>query len=282
MDLLDQMRTFVRIVDGGSLSAAARGRRMSLPAVSRQLAALESELATTLIARSTRRLQITPSGRRWYEHSVRLLRELEDARADVADSVEPRGSVTISAPVAFGIVHVVPRLERLARKHPRLEVELRLEDQLVDLVGEAVDVAIRIGTAPPDSAALLARPLLEFRRIAVASRSYLRRRGTPRDPSELAKHDGLLQLGARPWRFLRGDEVVEQTPPARLRSSAPIALRDWALAGAGIAFLPDWLIGGALVPLLADWATPAIHVWALQRIELRSTTRVRTVLDALA
>lgn len=282
MDLLDQMRTFVRIVDAGSLSAAARGMRLSLPAVSRQLSALERELATSLVARSTRRLHVTPSGRRWYEHCVRLLRELDDARADVADSAEPRGSVTISAPVAFGIVQVVPRLERLARKYPHLEVDLRLEDHLVDLVGEAVDVAIRIGTAPPDSAALIANPMLEFRRIAVASRGYLRRRGTPHHPSELARHDGIVQLGTAPWRFARGDEVHEATPPARLRSSAPLALRDWALAGTGIAFLPDWLVGDDLVPLLAGWTTPVLHVWALQRIELRATTRVRTVLAALA
>ncbi|MEJ7596999.1 MAG: LysR family transcriptional regulator [Kofleriaceae bacterium] len=282
MDLLDQMRTFVRIVDGGSLSSAARGRRMSVAAVSRQLAALEAELAAPLIARSTRRREVPPRGRRWYEHCVRLLRELEAARDDVAESPEPRGTVTVSAPVALGIVYVVPRLERLARKYRRLELELRLEDHLVDLVGEAVDLALRIGPARPDSTAIVARPVFEFRRQAVASRAYLRRRGTPRHPRELAQHDGLIQLGAAPWRFVQGDEVHELAAPARLRSSAPIALRDWALAGAGIAFLPAWLVSDTdLVTVLPGWSTPAVHVWALQRVAQRAATRVRAVLDAL-
>lgn len=281
VDLFDQMRTFVRIVETGSLSAAARGRKLSLAAVSRQLSALEGELEASLVARSTRRLQITPSGQRWYEHCVRMLRELELARADVADSPEPRGVVTISAPVAFGMAHVVPRLERLQREHPGLEIELRLQDQLIDLVGEATDIAVRVGSAPPDSASVIARPLLEFRRNPVASRSYLRKHGVPRHPSELAGHAGLGQVGAGPWRFARDGEVVEVSPAARLRSSSPSVLREWAVAGAGIALLPSWLVGDGLVVLFEDWTTPSAHVWALHRVGLRAATRVRAVLDAL-
>src|SRR5688500_8759274 len=110
MNLTDQMETFVRVVEGGSLSGAARRLGLSLAAVSRQLAALEDDLGTRLVLRSTRRLQVTPSGQRWYQHCVRLLRELEDARADVADAREPRGAVVVSASITIGSWHVVPRL----------------------------------------------------------------------------------------------------------------------------------------------------------------------------
>src|SRR5687767_11766775 len=143
MDLLAQMETFVRVVDGKSLSAAARAQRLSLPAVSRQLRALEAELGATLIVRSTRRLHVTDAGRQWYAHCVRILRELEDARAAVGGERGVRGTLLVSASFTFGSVVIVPLLARLAQRHPQLIVDLRLEDHLVDLVAEGVDVAVR-------------------------------------------------------------------------------------------------------------------------------------------
>jgi DNA-binding transcriptional LysR family regulator len=154
MDLVEQMQTYVRIVDAGSLSSAARGRRLSLAAVSRQLDALERDLGTTLVVRTTRRLQITPAGRRWYEHCQRLLRQLEVARGDVAEDGELRGTLAISAPITLGASYVVPRLAALAHAHPKLEIDLRLQDHVIDLVGEGVDLAARGGVEPPDSASL--------------------------------------------------------------------------------------------------------------------------------
>lgn len=287
MDLIDQMRTFVRIVDAGSLSAAARARRLSLAAVSRQLGALEQELGAALVVRSTRRLAVTESGQRWYAHCARILRELDDARADVADTREVRGTVVISASITFGLAHVVPRLERLAREHGGLEIDLRLEDHVIDLIGDGVDVAIRAGVRPPDSTSIIAHPLSRFRRVAVAAPGYLRRRGAPRHPRDLERHDALTQR--RPgfelteWRFERGGEIVEVRPRARLRSGSPLVLRDWALAGAGIALLPEWLVDPAKLRRLLDgWATPLIESWALHRVELRGSPRVRAVVEALA
>lgn len=286
MDRIDQMETFVRVVEAGSLSAAARRLSLSLAAVSRQLSALEAELGATLILRSTRRLQVTPSGQRWYQHCLRLLRELDDARAEITEAHEPSGSLVISAPFTLGLWHVVPRLERLARRHPRLEIDLRLEDHVVDLLGDAVDVAIRGGIAPPDSASIIAAQIAEFRRIPVAAPSYLRRRGTPRHPRELAHHDALMQRSpTASWRLERGAEVCEVTPRARLRSQAPLVLRDWALAGAGVALLPEWLVAetpAGLRRLLDGWTTAPIKAWALHRIELRGSVRIRAVMDTLA
>lgn len=284
MDLLDQMTTFVRVVETGSLSAASRRLRRSLAAVSRQLSALEQELGAPLLVRSTRRMQITPAGQRWYQHCVKLLRELEDARADVADTRKPGGRVVISAPFTLGLWWVVPRLERLAREHPQLEIDLRLEDQVVDLVGEGVDVAVRAGIVPPDSTSIVATRITDFRRVAVASPSYLKSRGTPKHPRELARHDALVQTQAfTGWSFEKAGERVEIEPHVRMRCQAPQALHDWALAGAGIALLPEWLAHTrGLQRLLDGWQTPEIRVWTLQRIELRGAARLRTVIAALS
>lgn len=288
MDLFDQLRTFVRVVEAGSLSAAARTRKLSLAAVSRQISALEEDLRTTLIVRTTRRLQLTHNGRRWYEHSTRLLRELDDARADVAESGEVRGSVVISAPITLGLSHVVPRVEALARKHPRLDVDVRLEDQVIDLVGDEVDIAVRGGITPPDSASVIAHPLLEFRRVLAAAPAYLSRSGTPKHPRDLERHDCLVQRNLAAaftrWQLERDGETVEVTPRARLSSTAPVVLRDWAVSGAGIALLPEWLVppGRSLRRILDGWASPSIRAWALHRIEVRAAPRIRAVVAALA
>jgi DNA-binding transcriptional LysR family regulator len=284
MDLVDQMQTFVRIVDAGSLSSAARGRRLSLAAVSRQLDALERDLGTTLIVRTTRRLQITPAGRRWYQHCQSLLRQLEAARGDVAEDGELRGTLAISAPVTLGTSYVVPRLAALAQAHPRLEIDLRLQDHVIDLVGESVDLAVRGGIVPPDSVSLIAHRLTTFRRAPVASPTYLRRAGTPRHPRELERHDGLVQRGLGPapcWHFARGDTAVDVTPRVRLASMTPMVLRDWAIAGVGIALLPEWLVDDRLKRLCEGWTTPEIHAWAIHRIELRSAPRIRAAVEAL-
>src|SRR5215470_1968467 len=153
------MATFVRIVEAGSLSAAARSLRLSLPAVSRQLTALEDELGARLLVRSTRRMSLTDAGRRWYEGSSRILREVDETRAQIESPSDVHGHLVISSGISIGLGLVVPSLSRVAERYPRLSIELRLEDRLTDLVGDAVDVAIRGGTAPPDSTAYIAHSL---------------------------------------------------------------------------------------------------------------------------
>lgn len=290
MDLLSQMATFVRVVETGSLSAAARREKLSLPAVSRQLRALEEDLGVSLVARSTRRLSVTDAGRRWYEHCVRVLREVEDARSDVAAGGALRGRLVVSASVTIGASLIVPRLAALVRTHPGLAVDMRLEDHLVDLVGDAVDVAVRGGVAPPDSASVVAHPLLQFIRVVVAAPAYLKKRGTPREPEQLAAHECLAQHGSAnasgSWRLIDGAEARIITVRGGLRSNAPLALRDLARDGAGVALLPEWLVAddlaaGRLRRVLAAWSSVPITIWAIHRTELRGTPRVRAFLDAM-
>src|SRR5262245_44998628 len=169
MDLFSQMETFVRVVETGSLSKAARTKSLSLAAVSRQLRALEQDLGLALIIRSTRRLRLTDAGQRWYQNCQRILADLEQSRAELSTSKVPRGLLTVSVPITFGLVHVMPRVNAMLARYRELSINVRLEDHLVDLVSEAVDVVVRGGLELPDSTSLIPRPLLRFRRLVVAS-----------------------------------------------------------------------------------------------------------------
>src|SRR5689334_14331452 len=142
MDLLAHMDVFVRIVDAGSLSGAARSARLSLPAVSRQLTALERQLGTQLIVRSTRRLSVTEAGHRFYGHARTALREAEEAMTAARAARSVSGRLAVSAPFTFGLHHVIPRLETLSARHPGLTVDLHMEDSVVDLVARGIDVAV--------------------------------------------------------------------------------------------------------------------------------------------
>ncbi len=144
MDLLDKMATYVRVVEAGSFSAAGKQLRISSGAVSRQIATLETSLRRSLLRRSTRRMEITADGRRYYEACLRVLREVEEAQA-AGRGTGREGPLQITAPVTFGLERVVQHVAGLMAKHPELRVDLRLEDRLLDLALEGVDVAIRVG-----------------------------------------------------------------------------------------------------------------------------------------
>jgi DNA-binding transcriptional LysR family regulator len=286
MDVLTRMETFVRVVESGSLSAASRRMRMSLAAVSRQLAQLESELGATLIVRTTRRSAITESGRAFYERSVRILGEVEDARASVRSDREPAGLLVVSAPVSLALARIAPALPALLDAHPRLRVDLRLEDRVVDLLAEGVDVAIRAGVSAPDSASLVAHPLATFRRVLVASPRYLAKHGRPREPLALARHRALVHLPAfaRPgaWTLRRGEESVSVRVDGPLRTNALLVLRDAALEGRGIALMTDFMVDDALADgrlerVLPEWEGPSADVQALHHVELRRSASVRAL-----
>lgn len=203
------------------------------------------------------------------------------------------GRLVVSASLTFGSSVIVPRLTRLSEQHPHLVLDLRLEDQLVDLVGEGVDVAVRAGALPPDSTALVAHPVFAMDRILVASPRWLRKHGMPREPTQLARHDCLIQVtpsgAVIPWSLRRLASATDSTTievRGRLRTNAPSALRDLALDGAGIAYLPDWLVAdqlqlGSLRRVLPQWASAPITAWAIHRSELRGSPRLRAFLGAM-
>jgi len=294
MDLLAQMQTFVRVVEGKSLSAAARAQRLSLPAVSRQLRALEEEVGLKITINPTRRLHVTDAGREWYERSRRVLGEVEDARQAVRSGARGvSGRLVVSTSLSFGMATIVPRLAKLAERHPHLVIDLRLEDHLVDLVAEGVDIAVRAGAPPPDSTAFVAQPLFTMERVLVAAPRWLRKHGTPREPEQLRGKPCLLQVtlagNAVPWTLARRDRperAVTVEVQGQLRTNTPSALCSLALDGAGVAYLPDWLVAphlaeGTLRAVLPQWCSPPITAWALHRAEQRGSARHRAFLAAL-
>jgi DNA-binding transcriptional LysR family regulator len=235
MDLLSKMSTYVRVIEAGSLSAAAKQLRISPAAVSRQLATLEDELGTQLVVRTTRRMTVTPPGRSYYERCLRILREVEDAQT-IGRTTGLEGALKVSVPVTFGLGSVVPRLRELAIAQPSLRLDIRLEDRFIDLVLEGVDVAIRGGTAPPISTDLIAHDLYTWRRILVAAPSYLKRHGVPKLPAALARHDALSQAidaTTESWQLVNGTRRERVRLNVRCSSNAGHVLRDLAVDGAG-------------------------------------------------
>ena len=290
MDLLGQMKVFVRVVESGSLTAAARHLRVSAATVSRQLLALEQTLGAPLILRTTRRSTVTDAGRQYYERCLRVVREIDDAQQSVRADKTVQGVLTVSAPVTLGLARVCPHVPALLAKHPGLRIDLRLEDRVVDIVSDGVDIAIRSGIDPPDSSSLIAQPLMIYGRVLVASPAYLDRRGEPEAPEALASHDLLLHLGAPGiapgWQLFGEGREVKVEGLTSFRTNALFALRDAVLSGAGIALLPDWLVRdeikrGALHLLLPAWSTPPGRVFLLHRVELRGAPRVRVFVDHL-
>jgi DNA-binding transcriptional LysR family regulator len=284
------MRTFVRIAETGSLSRAARSLRLSLAAVSRQLSALERDLGVSLVLRTTRRLALTEAGRAYHAEATRVLGAVDRARETVRGSLRVDGRVVVSAGVTVGLTMVVPLLPRVLQRHPGLVLDLRLEDRNLDLVQDAVDLAIRVGEGLLDSTSIVAHRIGTFRRILVASPGYLHERGTPRSAGELPRHAALIEPQIEPangtWRLARGAELQEVKVGERLACNAPLVLRELCLAGLGVALLPEWLVQddlaeGRLRQVLPELGSPEVPVSALYRAEQRGWPRLRPVLDAL-
>ena len=290
MDLLSQMATFVRVVEMGSLSGAARRTRQSLATVSRKMTALEAEVGGALLIRTTRKLSVTDTGRAFHERCLRVLAEVDGARESVRGDRAMRGRLVVSAPVSLGIERA-DALFALTATHPALSIDLRLEDRVVDLVAEGVDVAIRVGIAPPDSSVYVAHTLRPVRRLMVAAPRWLAKHGRPRHPSALASHTALLHLPAAgegdTW-VLRAENGDERRVPmqAAMRSNALVVLRDLAIAGHGVAMIADFLVtealaSGALERVLPTWEGPLATAYAVHPWALRGSAKIRALVERM-
>jgi DNA-binding transcriptional LysR family regulator len=254
-DSLAEMAVFSRVVAAGSLSAAARELGLSPAVISRRLAALEARLGVRLINRTTRSLHLTDEGANYYDTCARLLSEIEEADAAVsAGRVEPQGPLKVALPASFGHRHIAPLIPQFASRYPKVQLALSLSDRSVNLVDEGFDLAIRIADLADSS--LAARKLAPNRRVVCASPEYLRRHGLPRTPQDLLGHNCLNTNDfAMNWEYKdpRGE-------PGSVRVSGRYAcdnwevLREWALAGLGVALKSTWdvrlhLEDGSLVSL---------------------------------
>jgi len=262
MDRLAAMATFVRVVDSGSLSGAARSMPTSLTSVSRQIAALEEHYGTPLIVRTTRRLSLTDDGRLLYERAKAVLGELKDIEMSLSSSHrQPSGRLRISAPTLMGRLLIAPLLPEFLRRHPAVSVDLLLVDRAVDMIEEDIHLALRVGRLPDSQ--LIARRLGEIVMIVCASPDYLQHRGVPQTPAELNGHDCLLfsdTPGGAEWRFtIDGKRGGKVQLSGRLWINSLDALVTAAKAGAGIVRVPSWQVAqdvaaGRLQPILTSFA----------------------------
>lgn len=267
MDRLDALQTFVAVAATGSFAEAARRRVMSPSAVTRSVAALEEQLGLQLFNRTTRSVRLTERGELYLESCRRILADLEDADRQVrGQNAEPRGGLTVTAPIVFGRLHVLPIVNRLLAAHPALTIRLMLSDRNVHLVEEGADVAIRIGELA-DSRLVAAR-LGEVTRVLVASPAYLKSRGAPDSPADLARHDLIAFEGidlTREWRFGTGEVHRVEPRLAVNNSDAAIAAAE---AGLGIARPLSYQVrsaveAGRLAMVLASFAPPPVPVSVL-------------------
>src|SRR5919197_1077153 len=289
MDPLDGIAAFARVVDSGSFSAAARRLKISKSAVSAHIARLEERLGIRLLNRTTRRLSLTEAGAAYYRHCARIVSEAEAAeQAAGALQREPRGTLRISAPDSFGWMHVAPAVPAFLKRYPDLGVDISLSPAHVDLVDEGLDLAIRIGVL--EDSPLVVRRLASSRLIVCAAPAYLKARGVPREPDELARHNCLctavLPWGDE-WRLAGKRGEVRIAVGGSFRSNSAEMLRAAALDGIGIAVLPTWAGGeplraGALRRVLAAWEPPASTIYAVYPGNRLMSMKVRAFVDHLA
>src|SRR5882724_347450 len=283
MGRLHEMETFVRVVETGSFSAAARDLNMGQPAVSKAIAGLEDRLGVRLLVRSTRRLSPTEAGTAFYERALRAIAEANEAEAAAQGAgAGLEGRLRICAPVTFARLHLVPNLGVFLDAHPKLRLELVMDDRTIDLVAENIDAALRMG-ALTDSA-LVARKLTQGERLVVASPAYLARRGVPVTPADLLEHEAIVYgqtSGGEEWRFRRGTSETSVHIQTRLTISAAEGVRAAVIAGQGFSISSRWMFApelesGEVVTVLDEWTLPSIDLWVIYPSGRLTSTKART------
>lgn len=268
MDRYQAMATFVRVVETGSFSAAARLLNVGQPAVSKTIAQLEGRLQVSLLIRSTHGLTPTEAGQRYYERAKGAIQEADEAELAARGAGSGlSGCLRVSAATTFARLHIVPLLPRFLAQHPELEIDVILDDRVIDLVAEGIDVSLRMG-ALADSTAV-ARKLATGGRSVLATPGYLARAGEPHNPADLAAHEAVIysQL-PNVWSFTRDGTEASVAVRGRVRVSAAEGLRAAVLADMGLTIASDWMFGpelasGAVRRLLDGWTLPPLDLWAV-------------------
>jgi DNA-binding transcriptional LysR family regulator len=289
MSRLQEMLVFVRVVEAGSLTAAADQLDLAKSAISRRLAELEKRLGVRLLTRTTRTMSLTDAGHNYFEQAQAVLAAADAADASVrSESAQLAGRIRLATPLSFGIAHLGPALREFALAHPAIEFDVDLNDRQVDLVAEGFDLAIRI--ARPSDSQLAARRLTTVRRVVAASPAWWQEHGMPTQPAELASHRHLeyTNEGQSGWDYTTADGQ-QGTVRLRtcLRASNGEFLRDAAIAGLGVILQPTFLIhqaveAGDLQPVLTDCDWRDLGCWAIYPTTRFLPQRTRALVDFLA
>lgn len=289
MDLFYSMRMYVAVVDGGSFAAAADRLEISRAMVSKQIQKLEEHLGTRLMNRTTRRLSLTETGRAFYERSVQIMLDVEEAEQVAGHLTRtPQGVLRVTIPLSYGQHRLATIIGDYTQAYPQVQLDIALSDRKVDLIEDGFDLAVRIGDLPQSD--LIARKLGGVRSIVCASPGYVARHGAPRTPAELSGHACLgysLTGSGADWRFDTPDGPLVVPIAGPIRADNGDILRLAALSGAGILFQPHFIVAGdlaagRLVHVLPAWQSAKLGVYAVYPSRKHLSAKVRTFVDFLA
>jgi len=293
MDRLQSIRAFAKVVETGSFARAAERLEISVSAVSRQVAELEAHLDARLLNRTTRRLSLTEAGQSFYEHSVQLLADLEDAEASVRVATRaPKGTLRVTCGTSFGVRYLAPVLREFCERHPDVVIDLDISDRTVDLVEEGYDLAVRIGRMGQQG--LVSRRIGTTQVVCCAAPSYLATAREPLEtPQDLARHRCLCYTNVglpNVWRFEPRDASTEPidvriTPWHRANNGQLLATL--AVQALGIVYSPDFIVAesiraGQLVPLFTAYLPPRSPIAVVYPSRRHLSAKVRSFVDFLA
>jgi DNA-binding transcriptional LysR family regulator len=289
MDRAAEMTAFVRAVETGGFSAAARNLGLTPSALSKLVTRLEDRLGARLLQRTTRRLQLTAEGEAFFARARPILAAMAEAEAEVAEAgASPRGLLRLHCGSAFGMHQLAPAIPRFQESHPAVELDITISDQPLGAMEEGIDLAIRIG--PLDESSMVARRICNLERVICASPAYLQRHGTPRTPDDLQQHNCLwiTSLPAlRRWPFDTDDGIRVVHVGGNVVANNAETVLQLAVAGVGITRLTDVVVsdairGGALVPILADWHhVEPVPLFATYPSGRNLSPKVRAMVDFL-
>ena len=289
MDKFEDLQAFVAVVEAGSFTAAADRLDIAKSAVSRRVSALEERLGVQLLRRTTRTLNLTDTGRSFYEHSARILADLDEAESAVQqEHGELRGTLRVALPMSFGVRHMCKPIAAFSKRHPKIRFDLDFNDRRVDLIEEGVDLAVRIGHLQDSS--LIARRLFDVHTVVCASPHYLATHGEPETPLELRHHDCLVYSNLPEpdvwgWQDEQGKRHTVELAPI-MRASSGDFLLNAAAHGLGIVIQPAFIAAeairrGNLVPILRNVVWPVSPAFAVYPPTRHMSYRVRAFIDFL-
>lgn len=283
-----ELTVFARVAESSSFSRAARELRMSQPSVSRVIGELERRLGVKLLLRTTRNLSLTDAGALFLERARQVMADWEDAE-DAARGVDSlRGVIRLALPIMYGTRAVIPCLPSFLRAHPELRVEITMSDERQNLVVDGIDIAVRVGAL--DDSTFGSRKLASVRKMVAAAPAYLERRGTPRTPADLAKHECILGhggFGRENWQFRHNVTVTSVNVQSRLQINSAPGILASIVAGLGIGMVSDVMAenelrSGQLIHLLPEYEMDGTSVYAVLPAGPRPSTKIRALVDFLA
>ena len=283
MDRLAVMDAFVRVVDAGSFSGAAKQLRMGQSAVSKVIVRLEARLGARLLLRTTRGLMPTEAGRNFYERAKRSIEEADGAEVSARGAAATlSGRLRIQATVALARLHIIPRLPDFLGQHPALDIDLVIDDRDIDLIEAGIDIALRVGQL--SNATLTARKIAECQRLVIGTPSYFNAAGVPRIPADLVRHQVIIYeqpLGAATWTFRHGAAEASVNLNGRVHLNTTVGVRGCVLADLGLVIASEWMFAPELKaetvkPVLTGWSLPPVEAWAIFPTGRQATAKART------